>query len=267
MNRTLIAPRPSIVTEMPASAATSARERAMTRSPSRTAPPMPIAFALAAAAALGRPASRATPRMSTTEMRNVDASTTRTGQTWPATAATTPVMPPPMTLATIRVAWLRELAASRPSAGTTRGSMAMRAGAKNVPTTAWRAGEGEQRRDRLLAGDEEHGEDDDGPQRVRHEHDPAPVVAVGVGAREQADRHRRQRDEDRHQGDGGRRPGEVEDEQEQGEVRHPVADVGDRLGEVQPAEVGDAEQPADAHVGGGGGRVSHRSAPRCRCRC
>ena len=138
MNRTLIAPRPSIVTEMPASAATSARERAMTRSPSRTAPPMPIAFALAAAAALGRPASRAIPRMSTTEMRNVDASTMRTGQTWPATAATTPVMPPPMTLATIRVAWLREFAASRPSAGTTRGSMAIRAGAKNVPTTAWR---------------------------------------------------------------------------------------------------------------------------------
>ena len=125
----------------------------------------------------------------------------------------------------------------------------MRAGAKNVPTTAWRQASANSARDRLLAGDEEHAEDDDGPQRVRDEHDPAPVVAVGVGAREQADRHRRQRDEDRHQGDGRRRPGEVEDEQEQGEVGHPVADVGDRLGEVQAAEVGDAEQPADAHVG------------------
>ena len=49
-----------------------------------------------------------------------------------------PVTAAPMTPATIRVAWPSELAASRPSAGTTRGSIAIRAGAKNVPMIAWR---------------------------------------------------------------------------------------------------------------------------------
>ena len=43
-----------------------------------------------------------------------------------------------MTPATIRVAWPSELATSRPSAGTTRGSIAIRAGEKNVPMIAWR---------------------------------------------------------------------------------------------------------------------------------
>ena len=88
--------------------------------------------------------------------------------------------------------------------------------------------------------------DDDRPQHVRREHDPAPVVAVGPGAREQPDGHRRQRDEDRHQGDGRGRAREVEHEQEQREVGHAVADVGDRLGEVEAPEVGDAEEVADA---------------------
>ena len=53
--------------------------------------------------------------------------------------------------------------------------------------------------------------------------------------------------------------------EEQREVGHPVAEVGDRLGEVQAAEVGDAEQVADADARRCGG-VSHRSAPRCRRR-
>ena len=45
----------------------------MTRRPSRTAEPMLVALALAAAAALGRPASRLTPRTSSTETMNVAA--------------------------------------------------------------------------------------------------------------------------------------------------------------------------------------------------
>ena len=69
-----------------------------------------------------------------------------------------------MTLATIRVAWLSELAASRPSAGTTRGSMAIRAGAKNVPMIAWRHASANSAGSASLAGDEEHREDDDRPQ-------------------------------------------------------------------------------------------------------
>ncbi len=36
-----------------------------------------------------------------------------------------------------RLIWLSELAAMRPSAGTTRGMRAERAGKKNVPTVAW----------------------------------------------------------------------------------------------------------------------------------
>ena len=46
MNRTLIAPTPSITTDTPPSAATSQREPAMIRRPSATAPPRPWDFAL-----------------------------------------------------------------------------------------------------------------------------------------------------------------------------------------------------------------------------
>ena len=61
MNRTLMAPTPSITTDTPPSAATSHRERPMIRSPSATAPPRPCVFALATASASGRPSSRVTP--------------------------------------------------------------------------------------------------------------------------------------------------------------------------------------------------------------
>ena len=104
-----------------------------------------------------------------------------------------------------------------------------------------------------------------GPQRVGRDHDPAAVVAVGPGAGEQPDGDRRQRDQDRHQGDRGGRAGQVEDQQEQREVGHAVADVGDRLGEVEAPEVGDAQEVADADRGRGG-RVGHRSAPSLHCR-
>ena len=110
----------------------------MTRRPSRTAEPMLVALALAAAAALGRPASRLTPRTSRTEMMNVAPSTRNTGHTWPAPAAMSPVRPAPTTPMIIRVAWLSELAASRPASGTTRGTIATRAGEKKVPRTAWK---------------------------------------------------------------------------------------------------------------------------------
>ena len=81
---------------------------------------LPALFALAAAAALGRPDSRLTPRTRSTETTNVAPSTRNTGHTWPAPAAMTPVRPAPTTPMIIRVAWLSELAASSPDSGTTR---------------------------------------------------------------------------------------------------------------------------------------------------
>ena len=127
-----------MTTDTPPSAATSCRLPAMSRRPSATAPPRPWVFALAVAWASGLPSSRVTPITRTTETRNVPASTTRTGQAAPAVAAMTPVIPAPMTPATMRVACPRELAASRASAGTTRGIIAIRAGEKKVPMTACR---------------------------------------------------------------------------------------------------------------------------------
>ena len=151
-----------------------------------------------------------------------------------------------MTPATIRVAWLERVGGEQAVGRDDPRQHRHPGGGEERADDRLEAREREQRGDASRAGDEDHPSDDDGPQRVRHEHDPAPVVAVGVGAREQADRDRRQRDEDRHQGDRRGRAGEVEDEQEQREIGHPVADVGDRLGEVEAAEVGDAEEVADA---------------------
>ena len=91
------------------------------------------------------------------------ASTTNTGQTSPAIAATTPVTAAPMTLATIRVAWPSEFAASRPSAGTTRGSIAIRAGAKKVPMIAWRQASTNSAGIASSRATSEHPEDDDAP--------------------------------------------------------------------------------------------------------
>ncbi len=61
MNRTLIAPTPSITTDTPPRAATSQREPAMIRRPSATAPPRPWDLAFASASASGTPRSRLTP--------------------------------------------------------------------------------------------------------------------------------------------------------------------------------------------------------------
>ena len=52
-------------------------------------------------------------------------------------------------------------------------------------------------------------------------------------------------------GDGGRRAGELEDDDEQGEVGEAVAGLGDELAEPQPAVVRDAQDVAGAWQGGG----------------
>ena len=134
--RTLIAPMPSIVTLTPPRAAMSGPERPITRSPSTTARPMPRSRMRIAACASGRPSSRVTPKTSATETRNVAASIRNTGQATPAMPATRPATVAPTTVATIRVACPSEFAASRAPAGTTLGTSAVRAGEKNVPTTA-----------------------------------------------------------------------------------------------------------------------------------
>ena len=71
------------------------------------------------------------------DARNVPASRMKAGQVRPATPTMKPASAVPMTPATTRVAWVMEFAASSPSAGTTWGMRAPRAGVKNDPIDAW----------------------------------------------------------------------------------------------------------------------------------
>ena len=156
----------------------------------RTAEALRLAFATASAA--GRPSSRVTPQTSTTDTRNVAASTTRTGQTTPARPAIRPGHP----------------------------------GADDAGDHARRLPDGV-RDEQALGGDDarqhrhpgrrEEGADDRleaasanrsgtplavaaktiasttiAAQAVGREHDPAPVVPVGPAPGEQADGDRRQ---------------------------------------------------------------------------
>ncbi len=146
-----------------------------------------------------------------------------------------------------RVAWVIELAASRPSAGTTRGTSAPRAGLKNVPIDAWTSASRTTSGMSSARPDDDEPEHDDRAQRVGDDHHPAPVPAVDVGARDDPDRQRRDGQRDRDRGEGEGRVGELVDEEQQRQQRHPVADVGDGLGRPQPPEVGDAQDVAHGH--------------------
>ena len=84
-----------------------------------------------------RPTTAGRPRIRTNEARNDSPSSTNAGQNTPARPMISPARPAPTIPAMTRVAWATELAASRPSRGTTFGMTAPRAGAKNVPMLDW----------------------------------------------------------------------------------------------------------------------------------
>ena len=173
-----------------------------------------------------------------------------------------------MTPATTRVAWVMELAARRPSDGTTWGISAPRAGVKNVPIDDWTKASTTSSGTRSALADEHEAQDHDGPQDVGRDHDPAPVEAVGVGPGHEADGQRRDGQGDGHRGQGQGRAGQLVDQQEQGQHGQAVADVGDGLGRPQPPEVGQAKDVAGAHrrAGGRWSQVSLRVGRRRRWR-
>jgi hypothetical protein len=113
----------------------SVRDRATVRRPTSSASRVPAVASRASAEIRPRvPGRRAISRKDAT---NDAESRTNAGQNWPATPTINPARPAPVTNATTRVAWVRELAARRPSGGTTRGRRAPRAGVKKVPIVAW----------------------------------------------------------------------------------------------------------------------------------
>ena len=124
---------------------------------------------------LGQAGFAADPEHDGGETRNVAASTTKTGHAVPATPAITPVTPAPITPAIMRVICPSELAASRPSTGTTRGTSAVRAGSEEGADHGLGRGQDEHERHGSRQGRGDQPQDHHRAQRVRHDHDPAPA--------------------------------------------------------------------------------------------
>ena len=132
-NRTLTAPRPSMITPAEIRAPVSSLDWPTTRMPSTTARSTEVDAALAFCAMSAVALMRRTNR---NETRNVSESITKTGQVTANRPTMTPAAPVPSTPAIRRPACDSELAARRPSFFTIDGMSAVRAGVKNVPIAA-----------------------------------------------------------------------------------------------------------------------------------
>ena len=191
--------------------------------------------------------------MKQAETKN-DAALTTNATLRPTAAVTRPPIDAPSASIADQVALDSALAGSSSSADVTLGIVAVRAGSKN----AWR---GHRQRhhdvrdpDLIGAAHEQQAEDQAAAHQVGRDHQPAPVHAIDDHARQRTDERDRQELHDHHPRDGGGRPGQIEQQRVDGDGVEPVAELRDRLADVQQPEVPVARA-------GARGRDSRRDGP------
>ena len=193
------------------------------------------------------------------------ASRTKAGHVSPRTPTINPARPAPTTPAMTRVAWVIALAASRPSAGTTRGTSAPRAGVKNVPmdacTNASASSAGSMAAESMTTNPSTTTARRLSETSMIRRRSQRSAYVPG----DEPDRQRRDGQGDRDRGEGHRGARQLVDEQHQGQHRQAVADVGDALGGPQAPEVGEPQDVARAERDRRAG-LSHPRPPRDRHR-
>ena len=181
---------------------------------------------------------------------------TNAGQLTLARPTRRPARAEPATLARIRVIWLSPFAAMSPLAGTTRGTIAVRAGVKNVPIVAWAMAMTYMSHNRSVEATRMNPSTSPARSRSAASITRRRSQPVDEDAGQRPDDDRRDGQRDGHGSERGGRSGQRRDHDEQRQVRERVADVRDALGRPEAAIVGDAQDVAGAERRGGGG---HRS--------
>ena len=119
----------------------------------------------------------------------------------------------------------------------TFGIVAVRAGSKNACAATASAGHDVRDPDLIGAPHEQQAENQAAAHQVRGHHDAAPVHAVDHDARQRTDQRDRQHLDDQHPRHGRGRAGQVEQQRIHGNGVEPVAELRNRLADVQQPEV------------------------------
>ena len=155
----------------------------------------------------------------------------------PASAVTRPPIDAPRASIADQVALDSALAGSSSSADVTFGIVAVRAGSKNAcaPTVQRHHDVGDPHL--IRPADQQQPRTSAAAQQVGGDHQPPAVDAIDDDAGQRADERHRQELHDHHPRDRGRRAGQVEQQRVDGDGVEPVAELRDRLADVEQPEV------------------------------
>ena len=106
--------------------------------------------------------------------------------------------------------------------------------------------------------DEQQSEDEHAAHQIGADHQPPPIDAIDDDAGDRPDDRDRQELHDHHPGDGGRRSGEVEQQREDGDGVEPVAELRDRLADVEQTKVAIVAEKGDVGIRHGFSRTRRR---------
>ena len=165
----------------------------------------------------------------------------------PASAVTTPPIDAPRASMADHVALDKALAGISSRSEVMFGIVAVRAGSKNDVAETVSAITDVRDPHLIATPDEQQAEDQHAAQEVGGDHQPPPVDAVDDHTGHRADDRDRQKLHDQHPGDHRRRTGQIEDQREDRDGVEPVAELRDRLADVEETEI--SVLPEECEIG------------------